>query len=172
MPKQVVSPVSHQPQIALAVTAALQLILAFVSTLWLVIHHILWLSVLFLAAIWAGLFVWLRKRRVARYILRGAGIVLAAFVAATVGLTVYAMMTDGIFAENPAGWLQMILCYVYTVLICVLPASVTAAWWQEPRDARPSVRRWAMRTVRKREDCTASVSSMSSAAVKVRETRA
>ncbi len=132
MPKQVVSPVSHQPQIALAVTAALQLILAFVSTLWLVIHHILWLSVLFLAAIWAGLFVWLRKRRVARYILRGAGIVLAAFVAATVGLTVYAMMTDGIFAENPAGWLQMILCYVYTVLICVLPASVTAAWWQEP----------------------------------------
>lgn len=29
-----------------------------------------------------------------------------------------------------------------------------------------------MRTVRKREDCTASVSSMSSAAVKVRETRA
>ena len=80
----------------------------------------------------AGLFVWLRKRRVARYILRGAGIVLAAFVAVTVGLTVYAMMTDGIFAEDPAGWLQMIVCYVYTVLICVLPASVTAAWWQDP----------------------------------------
>ena len=88
-------------------------------------------------------------------------------------------------AEGACRWRRMASCKVSTwwntdsfwhldAAFHVHVLESAAAWWQEPRDARPSGEAMGpCGTVRKRvRTARASVSSMSSAAVKVRETRA